>query len=116
MKNKIKQYEIWQADLNPQIGTEPGKIRPVLIIQTDFLNNIHPSTLICPLTTKIIKESQLLRIHLKKGTAKLDKDSDIMIDQIRAIDNKRLLTKIGELSKELRDLVRENIKIVLELD
>ena len=43
---KIKQFEIWTADLNPQIGTEPGKIRPVLIVQTDLLNSLHPSTII----------------------------------------------------------------------
>jgi len=49
-----KQYEIWLADLNPQIGTETGKVRPVLVIQTDLLNQIpHLSTIVCPLTTNI---------------------------------------------------------------
>jgi mRNA interferase MazF len=50
---KIKQYEIWIADLNPRFGTETGKTRPVVIIQTDLLNKHHPSTIICPITTNI---------------------------------------------------------------
>jgi mRNA interferase MazF len=113
----IKQYEIWIADLNPQIGTEPGKTRPVLVIQTDLLNKIpHPSTLICPITTNVKKDSEILRVHLKKGTANLQKDSDIMLDQIRAIDNSRLLNKVGQLPQDLIDLVKENIIIVLDLD
>lgn len=113
----IKQFEIWIADLNPQIGTEPGKTRPVLTVQTDLLNMIpHPSTIICPITTKISEESEILRVHLKKGTANLNQACDIMIDQIRAIDNNRLIKKIGELSKELSEQVKANIKIVLDLE
>ncbi|MFA6403582.1 MAG: type II toxin-antitoxin system PemK/MazF family toxin [Salinivirgaceae bacterium] len=113
----IKQFEIWIADLNPQIGTETGKTKPVLVIQTDFLNKIpHPSTIICPITTNVKKDSEILRVHLKKGTVELHKDSDIMIDQIRAIDNIRLINKVGQLPQDLIDLVKENIKIVLDLD
>ncbi len=113
---KIRRFEIWSADLNPQIGTEAGKFRPVLILQTDLLNGTHPSTIICPLTTNVIKESELLRIHLKKGQANLEKPSDVMIDQIRAIDNKRLLRKIGDLPKELRETLIQNVKIVLDME
>lgn len=113
----IKQFEIWIADLNPQNGTEPGKTRPVLVVQTNLLNKIpHPSTIICPITTNIKKESKILRIHLKKGMANLDQDCDIMIDQIRAIDNKRLLKKIGDLPKDLINLVKENIMIIIDLE
>ena len=50
---RIKQYDIWLADLNPTIGTDPGKTRPVVIIQTDLLNDTHLSTLICPVTTNV---------------------------------------------------------------
>ncbi len=113
----IKQYEIWIADLNPKIGTEPGKTRPVLVVQTDLLNKIpHPSTIICPITTNIKKDSDILRIHLKKGMANLNQDCDIMIGQIRAIDNKRLVKKIGNLPTNLIDLVKENIMIIIDLE
>ena len=76
----------------------------------------HPSTIVCPITTNGIKETEILRIHLKKGTADLQKDSDIVIDQIRTIDNKRLITKIGDLPKTMIDIVKENIKIMMDID
>jgi mRNA interferase MazF len=113
----IKQFEIWIADLNPQIGTEPGKTRPVLVIQTNLLNKIpHPSTIICPITTNVNKDSEILRVHLKKGTANLHQACDIMIDQIRAIDNTRLTKRLGVLPEELINIVKENIQIVLDLE
>ena len=117
MKKKIKQFEIWIADLNPQIGTEPGKTRPVLILQTNLLNQIdHPSTIICPLTSNVKPAAEILRVHLKKGQAGLTAESDIMIDQLRAIDNKRLLKKSGDLPARLLNKVKQNISIVLDLD
>ncbi len=113
----VKQFEIWVADLNPRIGTEPGKTSPVLVIQTDLLNKtLHPSTIICPITTNVSPDAEILRVHLKKGTANLLQSCDVMIDQIRAVDNKRLTKKIGMLPVELIDKVKENIRIVLDLE
>jgi mRNA interferase MazF len=118
---KVKQFEIWLADLNPQIGTEPGKTRPVLIVQTNLLNRaLHPSSLICPLTTNIKLKSEILRLHIEavhiepEGSGLRDK-SDVMIDQIRAIDNQRLTRKIGRLPEGLIDKLKENLMIVLDL-
>jgi mRNA interferase MazF len=113
---KAKQFEIWIADLNPTIGTEPGKVRPVLIVQTDLLNKYHLSSIICPVTTNIQKESEILRIHLKKGCCGLNEACDIMIDQIRAIDNKRLIYKIGMAPTDITDKIEENLKILLDLE
>ena len=114
---QIKQFEIWIADLKPQIGTETGKTRPVLVIQTNLLNKIpHASTIVCPITTNVKRDAEILRVHLKKGTANLHYACDIMIDQIRAIDNKRLTKKLGILPNELVNLVKENIQIVLDLE
>lgn len=113
----IKQYEIWIADLNPQIGTEPGKTRPVLIVQTNLLNQIpHPSTIVCPITTNVKKDSDILRVHLKKGDANLHQDCDVMIDQIRAIDNNRLIKKVGDLPKKLIETLKENLVIIIDLE
>ena len=112
---RIKQFDIWIADLEPQSGTETGKVRPVLIVQTNLLNN-HPSTVVCPITTNISPSSDILRVHIKKEIANLKHDSDIMIDQIRAIDNRRLTQKIGELPLDLQKRVKENIIIILDLD
>jgi mRNA interferase MazF len=112
---KFKQFDVWMADLEPQRGTETGKARPVLIVQTNLLRD-HPSSVICPVTTKISPESEILRVHIKKGTASLLQDSDIMIDQIRAIDNRPLINRLGELPKDLQIKVKENIKIILDLE
>ena len=110
---QIKQYDIWLADLNPARGTEPGKTRPVVIVQTDLLNEVHPSTVICPVTTNVKEDILLLRVHLKKD--QLQKTSDILIDQIRAIDNRRLIKRIGKLTKEQIVSLKSNISIVLDL-
>jgi mRNA interferase MazF len=112
---KIKQYQVWVADLNPQIGTEPGKIRPVLIVQTDLLNSEHPSTLVCPITTNIQPGAVILRVHLRRGVARVKDNCDIMIDQIRSIDNKRLIRKIGSIPNEIEEAVKQNLRIVLDL-
>jgi mRNA interferase MazF len=111
----IKKFDIWVADLEPRHGSETGKVRPVLIIQTDLLNKVHPSTLICPITTNVQLQSEILRIHIKKGIANVNEDCDIMIDQIRAIDNRRLIKKTGELPKNISERVNENIKIIFDL-
>jgi len=109
----IKQFDIWLANLNPSVGTEPGKKRPVVIVQTDLLNETHLSTLICPITTNVKAEIELLRIHLKKG--QLDKLSDVLVDQVRAIDNKRLVKKLGHLNKEQIQKLKMNLRIVMDL-
>ncbi|MEI6882037.1 MAG: type II toxin-antitoxin system PemK/MazF family toxin [Bacteroidota bacterium] len=110
---KIKQFEIWLADLNPSRGTEPGKTRPVVVVQSDLLNEVHLSTLICPISTNVKPDINLLRVHLNKG--QLDKLSDILVDQIRAIDNQRLIKKLGKLTKDQQNKLKANIKIVMDL-
>ena len=114
---QIKQFEIWLADLSPCIGTEPRKTRPVLIIQTNLLNKTsHPSTIICPITTNIKNDTSILRVHIKKGTASVQENCAVMIDQMQAIDNKRLINKIGTIPKELLYKVKENVLIILDVE
>lgn len=110
---RFKQYDIWLADLNPTFGCEPGKTRPVVIIQTNLLNDTHISTIICPVTTNIQPEAEILRVHLKKS--QLPKLSDVIVDQIRAIDNRRFIKRLGKLTTEQKIKIRENLKIVLDL-
>ncbi|HET9057444.1 MAG TPA: type II toxin-antitoxin system PemK/MazF family toxin [Chitinophagaceae bacterium] len=113
---KIKQFQIWIADLNPRMGTETGKVRPVIVVQTDLLNKEHPSSIICPITTNVKPDSEILRVHLKKSKFGLKEDCDVMIDQVRAVDNKRLIKKVGEVDNHTADKIRENLKIILDLD
>lgn len=113
----VEQFEIWVADLNPRMGTEAGKTRPVLVVQTNLLNQIpHPSTIVCPITTNVKSGAEILRVHLKKGEGGVTRNSDIMLDQLRAIDNARLTQKIGDLPAELIEKVKENLAIVLDLE
>lgn len=106
--------EIWLANLNPGRGTEPGKIRPVLILQNQaLLDADHPSTLIVPLTTNLVADAEPLRLRICRQSG-LEKDSDLLIDQLRAIDNKRLIdgpllrlggTELAEIYKAVDEVL-----------
>jgi mRNA interferase MazF len=110
---KIRKFHVYLADLNPRFGTEPGKTRPVVVVQTNLLNGLHPSTVVCPVTTQVVREADVLRVHLKKASSGLPKDSDILVDQIRAIDNRRFLKELGELTPEQKSKMLDNLKTVL---
>ena len=110
---KIEKYHIYLADLNPRFGTEPGKVRPVVVVQTDVLNQIHPSTVILPITTNVIQESSLLRVHLSKKDTNLERNSDVIIDQVRAIDKRRIVKYIGGLREEYCREIEKNLGILL---
>ena len=78
--------ELWAADLNPRRGSEPGKVRPVVVIQSDLLNETdHPSTWILPCTTMLAGEN-ILRVELARRMAGNARACEVMIDQSRAID------------------------------
>ena len=110
---EIKKWHVYFADLNPRMGTEPGKIRPVVVVQTDLLNGVHPSTVVCPLTTNIQPQARFLRVHLRVGEAGLKERSDIMVDQIRAIDNRRLLRGSGRITRRTQEKLAGNLKVLL---
>lgn len=101
---KIRRWAVYLVDLNPRLGTKPGKIRPCVVVQDDFLNDVdHPSTVILPITSKnVTRESFPLRIFLGKGEAGLQVDSMILVDQFLAWDNSRFFKQLGELSLEKR--------------
>jgi mRNA interferase MazF len=87
----IRRGEVWLANLDPRRGTEPGKTRPVLVVQSQFLLDAqHPSTLVVPLTTTLVDGAEPLRIRLA-AAGRLRRASELLIDQVRAIDNRRLV-------------------------
>lgn len=110
---KISKFHIYTADLNPRFGTEPGKIRPVVVVQTNLLNNEHPSTIICPITTKVVLEAEYLRVHLTGDSSGLHKPSDILVDQIRAIDNRRFIEQIGILTTDQKERLLRNLRLLV---
>ena len=107
--------EVWLADLHPRRGTEPGKTRPVLIVQSQALLDAgHPSTLIIPLTTNLVEDAEPLRIRVP-ASGRLRQASDLLIDQLRAIDNRRLIQgPLTRLSPALLRKVAEAIRDVLD--
>jgi len=81
---------VYLANFNPSKGTEPGKIRPCIIMQSNLLNDAgHPSTTVLPLTTQLIEKAEPLRYRINSRDG-LEFDSDVMLDQTRTIDNKRI--------------------------
>ncbi len=114
LKMKLKQFHVYLANLDPPFGVEPGKVRPVVVVQSDFLNAVnHHSTLVCPITSRVVKEADPLRIFLNKDDIGLKEDSDILVDQIRSIDNRRFQKEIGHLDEKHIELLVRNLKIVL---
>lgn len=113
MTKIFKRGEIWLANLNPSRGTEAGKTRPVLILQNQTLLDIqHPSTLIAPLTTQLIDGAEPLRYRIQ-AQGKLEKNSDVLIDQLRAIDNRRLL--MGPLMQCSESVLNEIYQLIREV-
>jgi len=112
----FRRGEIWLADLNRQRGTKPGKTRPVLIVQSQALLDVeHPSTLIIPLTTNLVEHAEPLRIRVP-ASGRLRRESDLLVDQIRAIDNKRMVKgPIARIGPDLMAQVREAILETLDL-
>lgn len=106
--------EVWLANLDPPRGTEPGKTRPVLVVQAQALLDAgHPSTLVIPLTTDVVTDAAPLRMRVT-SSGRLRRTSDLLIDQLRAIDNRRLVqgpltrlspARMAEVAEAIRDLV-----------
>ena len=112
---RIRRGTLYLANLNPRIGTEPGKLRPVLVIQTDLLNEAgHPSTWVLPCTTRLAGEN-LLRVPLPRGIAGNREDCEVMIDQSRAIDNARFVRALRSLPPPLLREVEEKLRRLAEL-
>ena len=88
---KIRRGEVWLADLDPRFGAEPGKTRPVLVVESqELLDSEYSTTLIVPLTTHLIDAAEPLRIRVAPA-GRLRRASDLLIAQMRAIDNRRLV-------------------------
>jgi mRNA interferase MazF len=109
----MKRFELWLANMNSKNASTVKKIRPVVIVQTDLLNGIHHSTVVCPLTTKIIDRAKLLRVHV--GASQVDQVSEILVDQIIAIDNRKFIKKLGKLSAKQIEQLTYSLKVILDL-
>ena len=112
---KVQHGHLYLADLRPRFGTEPGKLRPVLVVQTDLLNQTgHPSSWTLPCTTRLTGSS-LLRVELPPGVAGNRRACEIMIDQSRAIDNTRLRRTLGPLPALVLKEVKHKLRLLGDL-
>lgn len=113
---KLKRGDIVLVNLDPMIGSEQGKTRPALIIQNNISNEYSPTTIIAPITSKIYSKEFPTNVFITTKDSKLDKDSTVLLNQIRTIDKARILKKISELNNEVIQKVNIAIKISLELE
>jgi len=108
---------VYLVNLNPSRGTEPGKIRPCIVMQSNLLNDVgHPSTIVLPLTTQLIEDAAPLRYRLTSREG-LKYDSDVMLDQTRTTDNRRISGDIlTNLTNEEMGKIELYWRIVLDLE
>lgn len=111
----IKRGDIFYADLSPVIGSEQGGIRPVLIIQNDIGNKYSPTVIVSAITSQINKAKLPTHIEINGTEYGLNKDSVILLEQIRTIDKKRLREKIGHFDQDMMEKVNEGLQISLGL-
>lgn len=109
----IRRGDVFWVNLNPTQGSEQAGHRPVLVIQNDVGNQVAPTTIIAPITTKSFSKQYPTNVHLHKETSGLKTDSTILLSQIRTIDKQRLEKKIGHLSPSIMAKVEQAIKISL---
>ena len=111
----IKRGYLYYADLSPVVGSEQGGVRPVLIIQNDIGNKYSPTVIVAAITSQINKAKLPTHIEISANEYGLNKDSVILLEQIRTIDKKRLREKIGCLDKNMMLKVNNRLQISLGL-
>jgi len=116
VKIQIKRGDIVLANLNPVKGSEQGKIRPVLVIQNDLANKYSPTTIIAPMTSQIYTKEYPTNVQTLKIESRLDKDSTILLNQIRTIDKSRIVKRLSKLDANTIKKVNLAIKISLDLN
>ena len=94
----VKRGDIFYADLSPVIGSEQGGIRPVIIIQNDIGNKYSPTVIVAAITSQINKAKLPTHVEISSEEYGLNRDSVVLLEQVRTLDKKRLKEKIGELS------------------
>jgi len=110
-----KPFEIYLANLNPKKGHEVGKTRPVVVIHSQLIEGLLSTSIICPITTQL-SSATLLRVHVSlqdASTTGLSEPSDVIVDQIRSIDNQRLIKKLGELPAAQVEQLQKSLQTIL---
>jgi len=112
----VRRGDIFYADLNPVVGSEQGGIRPVLVVQNDVGNKYSPTIIIAAITSQIDKAKLPTHVELQSKDYGLEKDSVILLEQLRTIDKRRLKEKITILDQDIMKKVDEALKVSLGLE
>ncbi|GAX89200.1 type II toxin-antitoxin system PemK/MazF family toxin [Effusibacillus lacus] len=111
----VKRGDVFFAELSPVVGSEQGGFRPVLILQNDIGNRFSPTVIVAAITAQIQKAKLPTHVEIKAETTGLERDSVILLEQIRTIDKQRLTDKITHLDDELMSKVNDALMISLGL-
>ncbi|WP_170006302.1 type II toxin-antitoxin system PemK/MazF family toxin [Bacillus fonticola] len=111
----VKRGDVYFADLSPVVGSEQGGVRPVLIIQNDIGNRFSPTVIIAAITAQIQKAKLPTHVEIDAKRYGFERDSVILLEQIRTIDKQRLTDKITQLDEEMMEKVDEAVQISLGL-
>lgn len=113
---EVRRGDIFLVDLSPVVGTEQAGIRPALVIQIDRANVASPHTVIVPFTTRI-KDARLpSHVRIPAGVGGLAEESVLLCEQIRVIDKRRLVRKMGSVGEEQLSEVGTAVKVILGLE
>lgn len=115
MQQTIVRGDIYYANLNPVVGSEQGGVRPVLVLQNNIGNKYSPTTIIAAITSKIKKAKLPTHVELSAASSNLEKDSVILLEQIRTIDKRRLKEKIAHIDSSVMDSIDQALLISLGL-
>ncbi|MBE6733181.1 MAG: type II toxin-antitoxin system PemK/MazF family toxin [Ruminococcaceae bacterium] len=107
----IKRGEIYYADLSPVIGSEQGGVRPVLIVQNDVGNKYSPTVIAAAITSQHDKTNLPTHIKVQAEGCGLQKDSIVLLEQVRTIDKRRLKEKMGTLDIGSMDMVDKALSV-----
>ena len=107
----VKRGDVFYADLSPVIGSEQGGVRPVLVVQNDVGNKYSPTIIISAITSQINKAKLPTHIEISATEFGLNKDSVVLLEQIRTVDKRRLREKVGHFDDELMEKVNEGLLI-----
>ncbi|MFR7934637.1 MAG: type II toxin-antitoxin system PemK/MazF family toxin [Clostridium perfringens] len=111
----VKRGDIFYADLSPVVGSEQGGIRPVIIIQNDIGNRYSPTVIVAAITSQINKAKLPTHVEISSEEYGLNRDSAVLLEQIRTLDKKRLKEKIGHMTEDDMKKVNKSLLISLNL-
>ena len=116
MVDKILRGDVFLADLSPVIGSEQGGKRPVLIIQNDVGNHFSTTVIVAAITAKNTKANIPTHIEIKKDQFGFERDSVVLLEQLRTIDKARILEKITQVDADFMKIINEGLKVSLGLE